>query len=151
MTAPWPSSQALLLLSILVACRPVPAADGPRSVQRSSNPGESLQEKRAFVERYVTFRRNYHALDYAISHHNNSNGCLPGPSDTDITLIAKVPLSELPQWTAGLSPAPHRPDSAPNLPSSIATDGVTAWFEGPSKVVGIDPQRGIVVYNIWSH
>ena len=75
---------------------------GPPSTRSSSADLETLAQKVAFLESYVTFRRSYEALDFDIFYANNSGGLLPGPSDWDLRLRAVVPADEMGDWTRGM-------------------------------------------------
>lgn len=122
-------------------------SDGPPTTETSSTKFSTLSEKVAFLEQYVTFRRTYEDLDFVIAFHNNSGGLVPGPSDWDIRIIARVPSTDLGQWTRGLHST-----TAPDikwlkaLPRRLDYSGVSAWFQSGRLLVGVDEDNSIVVY-----
>jgi hypothetical protein len=122
----------------------------------------SLDEKKAFVERYVTFRRTYTALEFKIDYVDGS-GLLPGGTRADIRLFARVPEGATDEWTAGLNAIPKRPEDTssypwvagiPNAPKDL---GGFVWYEERggsaehSKVVGVSKATSEILYRmIWS-
>jgi hypothetical protein len=121
----------------------------------------SLDEKKAFLERYVTFRRTYAALEFDIDYVDGS-GMLPGGTRADIRLYAKVPDGKTDEWTAGLDAVPKRPEgtstypwvgSIPNAPKDL---GGFVWYEerGGSaehaKVVGVSKATSEILYRVMS-
>ena len=72
---------------------------------------------------------------------------MPGPSDWDIRIIARIPSTDLTQWTTGLKQtASPDIDWLKELPGSIDHSGVSAWFQSGNCVVGVDKANAIVVY-----
>ena len=123
---------------------------GPPSTRTSSTQLGSLAERVAFLERYVSFRRAYRDLYFHVVFRNNGGGLLAGPSDWDITVAAQVPPAQLDEWTRGLTPRAAAPGpSAPR--SSIDLSGLQEWYGEPSRYVGIDRARSIVLYRNWAH
>lgn len=79
---------------------------------------------------------------------NNGGGLVPGPSDWDIRLVAKVPASELQDWVpVGVSPS-SAPDTAwlNTVPTPLDLSGLYEWYIDGKQVIGIDPDKRIVVY-----
>jgi hypothetical protein len=87
----------LLLAGLLTGCSSN-APSGPASVAETSETRPRLEDRVEFIERYVTFRRTYRKLAYAVDYQNNSGGMVPGPSDWDIRLVAVVPAEEIDDW-----------------------------------------------------
>ncbi len=121
-------------------------ATGPPSTQTRSDAGWSLDEKIRFVERYVTFRRQYLALDFDIEFHGGE-GLAPGPSEWDVRLVALVPESDLDAWIPeGASPGAIDTRWTETLPAGIDRRGVSAWYSKGGVVVGVDRKASVVVY-----
>jgi hypothetical protein len=133
------------LVMLLLLCCSTPEALGPASTHTSSSAFATLPEKVAFLEQYVTFRRHYRELEYGVFYQNNG-GCPPGPSEWDVTIIARVPPDELAAWTADMKPVATRPPELYKLASELDIRGVDTWYEASGKVVGVDRERAIVIY-----
>ena len=111
---------AILLMSALVGCG---GPTGPASTNTTSDALPSLAQRVEFLERYVTFRRQYQELGFHIVYHNNGGGGVPGPSDWDIRVVAVVPPEQLPQWLP--------PDGAP-APAHLDTSVLIAPGRAPA-------------------
>ena len=100
------------------------------------------------LNRYVTFRRTYKTLDFDINYQNNGGGLVPGPSDWDIRLVATVPASQLQAWIPADGVASEAPDIRwlGSVPTSLDVSGVDEWYADGLRIVGVDRDRGIVVY-----
>ncbi len=112
-----------------------------------SNTFSTLAEKKAFLERYVSFRRTYEDLNYVIAFRDGGDGGVPSPSEWDVRLIATVPTSEIDGWTSGLA-VTTAPDTGwlsdvPDAPSDLRT---FEWHGDTTRLVGIDRARRIVIY-----
>jgi hypothetical protein len=121
-----------------------------------------LAEKKAFLERFVTFRRHYEALDYKIDFDDETT-LAPGPSTTacDVRIYAKIPSEEAFQWIDGLEADPAAPTAerlawTKDVPSAPASTEGYAWYRdkpGPSKgeegkMVGLSKDRSEVLYRL---
>jgi hypothetical protein len=142
---------AIWLLTISVAgCG---GRSGPATTDTSSASISSLDQRVEFLQRYVTFRRDYRELDFHVLYHNNGGGLVPGPSDWDIRVVAVVPPGELASWV----PAGKMPVRATDVswlvavPGSKRTVGITEWYVESRKVVGIDRARSVMAYRCWAH
>lgn len=137
----------LLLLAGLLGCESQPTSQGPPSIRHDSRAVASLEERIRRVEMYVNFRRHYVELDYDLFYNDNGGG-LPGPSDWDIRLLARVPAEELKEWT----PAENKPVEmalplwVKELPGKIPRDGLRQWYVAKGVEIGIDPKAHIVAY-----
>jgi hypothetical protein len=146
----------LVLVMLLIGCfggTPTQraAGDGPPSAQEDSRRRPKLQDRIAFLEQYVTFRRTYLQLEYNVFYQNNGgSGILdiPGPSEWGITIVAVVPPADLPKWIpAGVQKRSYPPPAwVKNVPGNIVTTGVTEWYSSGSIEVGIDRKTATVVY-----
>lgn len=137
----------ILLLSIITLLAGCSGDSGPSSTDTSSDRFATLAEKVAFLQQYVTFRYNYRSLDFRITYHNNSTGLVPGPSDWNIRIVAKVPPADLATWTSGLTRVSKADTSwLSDVPTSINYSGVSEWFQSDYKIVGIDTKSAVVVY-----
>jgi len=135
---------SVAVMLFLCACE---NSGGPPTTTTSSRQFKTLAEKIAFLEHYVRFRRTYFALDFNITFHNNGQGRVPGPSDWDIRLIARIPKAQMVLWTKDL----HAIASAPTdwldaLPAGISHSGITDWYQNSGRWVGINRVHGVVVY-----
>lgn len=116
-----------------------------RTAHLTSATEPSLSRRRATLERYVTFRRTYAALDYAIDFDDDTS-LAPGPSTVrcDIRIHAMIPPSEGASWIAGLERDPTaatspRPDwlrDVPGAPSSPSLTGFSWYRDAPSPANG---------------
>lgn len=132
---------------IISSCIATWTTSNPPTTDTSSDTFITLAEKIAFLEKYIVFRHSYQQLNYRIIYHNNSSGWVPGPSTWSITIIAQVPVDELPEWTMNLkSVSISDVGWLENLPGTIDRTGVTEWFQSGGTVVGIDRGKSVVVY-----
>jgi hypothetical protein len=138
----------LLLAGLSIGCSSK-APSGPASVSETSKARARLKDRVEFIERYVTFRRTYLNLEYAVDYQNNSGGMVPGPSDWDIKLVAVVPAEEIDDWIPeGAARADHAPPKwVESVPGDIPRDKVTEWYrKGSSMAVGVHRETSTVVY-----
>lgn len=137
-----------LLIGVVLALAGCGRSDGgPASTHTSSGAFATLDEKVAFLERYVTFRRRYLELEYGIFYQNNGGGLVPGPSEWDLTILARVPASELDAWTQGMKRVAGRPPELTNLGcEQVDLSGLDEWYEELGKYVGLDREHAIVAY-----
>lgn len=141
--------KSLCLLTTLVLVTALPACgekqNGPPSTRTSSASIDTLAERIEFLEKYLTFRRQYEELEFDIAFMNNS-GWLPGPSDWDIKLVAKVPASELSLWTKDSTKTTDAKEWPTKFAQEIDVSGIDIWYESNGKVVGVDEDNSIVAY-----
>ena len=134
----------LALAFSLTGCEP----SGPPTTSTSSSEFGTIEERIGFLNRYVTFQRTYESLDFDIMYQNNAGGLVPGPSDWDIRLVAKVPAAELQAWV----PAGVHPSIASDatwlgtVPTPLDLSGINEWYVDNGRTIGIDPDKRIVVY-----
>lgn len=125
---------------------------GPASTNCTSASFPSLKDRVDFLQRYVSFRRAYEALDFAILYSNNGGGMVPGPSEWDVRLVAVVPESEMAAWIPGSAPTPNAdPAWLKSVPTSLDLSGVNEWYVNGRQTVGVDRTRRIVVYWNFTH
>jgi hypothetical protein len=129
------------------------AGDGPPSVQEDSRRRPKLQDRVAFIEQYVAFRRTYLQLEYDVFYQNNQAvGIIdiPGPSEWSITIVAVVPPADLSKWIpADVQKKNHPPPAWVKTVSgniNIATVGVTEWYSSPYLEIGVDRKTATVIY-----
>jgi hypothetical protein len=136
----------VLLAIVLSGCSR--KAPGPASVTETSVARNGLADRVRFLENYVTFRRRYEELDYAIEYQNNAGGMVPAPSDWDIRLIAVVPKADLEAWVPAGAEKKDGPSPVwlTELPGTIERDGFTEWYHKSETVIGVDRKRSIVAY-----
>lgn len=120
---------------------------GSKTTESDSTHFSTLAEKQAFLERYVTFRRHYDALNFAISYLEGGDGLIPGPTEWDVRLFALVPKESLDDWTSGLVSTQDSDlswvSSIPNAPPKLNS---FQWFSDGSRVVGINHEDRLVLY-----
>jgi len=113
-------------------------------IARASHP---LRTNEFFWKKYVTFRRTYDTLEFDIHFLDGGNGRLPGPTEWDIRIFAKVPVEELPEWINGLNESSTRDvdwvSAIPAAPENL--DGFQ-WYGDAKKRVGINEEEGTVLY-----
>lgn len=107
----------------------------------------TLVEKQAFLERYVNFRRSYDDLEFDISYLDGGDGRVPGPTEWDVRILAKVRKESLEEWVSGL-PSTKAPDvswvsSIPNAPTKLDS---FQWYSDGSRFVGINREDRMVLY-----
>ena len=107
----------------------------------------TLGEKQAFLEQYVTFRRNYEDLQFDVSYVDGGDGRVPGPTEWDIRVSAKVPADALNQWISGMMKTASADTSwVASIPHSPSNLDAFQWYEDGRKLVGISPEERIVLY-----
>src|SRR5262245_54622904 len=124
-TSAWQHWLLLLVLGV-AACD---EQSGPRSTNTSSSAFPTLEERVAFLEQYVKFRRHYRRLEFSLFYRNGADGCAPSPSEWNLDLAAEVPPDELGQWTQGLARQATKPQEAPSTDrDGIEASGVDEWY-----------------------
>jgi hypothetical protein len=124
---------------------------GPPSIRQRSQ-SLSLPERIDLLQRYVTFRRNYLELEFDIFYQNN-NSSLPGPSDWDIRLLARVPAAEVDVWVPAQLKAQRMKDPSwlTELPAlSGQMPGPDEWYLEPHREIGINRKSGVVAYRSYT-
>ncbi len=127
--------------------------NGPATTDTSSQSFAALEQRIDFLERYVSFRRTYIELDFHIWFSNNSGGLVPGPTEWDIRLIAKVPPNEIDSWLAPeLIPSPDiEKEWLQKIPGSEQALGITEWYSKQGLIVGVDRERSLVAFHRCSY
>ena len=120
----------------------------PPSTAMVSSSIATFDERINFIQTYLTFDRDYEQLEFSVFYKNNGCGSLPGPSDWDIKLLAKVPVEALPLWTDGLTPATEAGHWISGIADEIDVSGIDSWYRTSGKVVGIDQENSIVAYRL---
>lgn len=138
---------AVPLIALVAAAVAGCAGDGKTTRALSSDFG-SLAERQAYLERYVTFRRDYRELQFSIAFWDGGGGALPSPSEWDIRVYAVVPAEGVGAWARGLAAASQPGlDWVSQIPGAPADFGAFAWFaDGGGVIVGIDEATGGVLY-----
>ena len=136
----------VLLLAAAAGC----SKPSPSSTHTTSAALPTVAERVSFLQQYVTFRRNYEQLDFAIDYTNNRGG-VPGPSDWDIRLAAVVLAAEIGTWVAGMTPL-KEPDAGwlKAIPTNLDLSTVSEWYGKGQSVVGINRAKRIVIYRSWN-
>jgi len=132
---------------VLTACGQSESS-GPHSTDTNSSTIPELADRVAFLENYLSFRRQYKELEFHINYKNNGGGFVPGPSDWDIRLAAVIPHEELPLWTDGLASSSENADWLNGVKQNVDVSGVNTWYRSGGKVVGIDKENAVVVYRL---
>lgn len=120
---------------------------GSKTTDADSTRFSTLVEKQAFLERYVNFRRTYDDLEFDISYLDGGDGRVPGPTEWDVRILAKVRKESLEEWVSGL-PSTKTPDvswvsSIPNAPPKLDS---FQWYSDESRFVGINREDRLVLY-----
>ena len=107
----------------------------------------TLGEKQVFLEQYVTFRRNYESLEFAISYIDGEDDMVPRPTEWDIRVSAKVPEGAIDAWISEMTQTKAADtswvSSIPNAPNRL---DAFQWYEDGRKLVGISPEARMVLY-----
>ncbi len=140
---------------LLALCGSPLACKADKTTHSVSATFATLDERQRFLERYVTFRRTYDALEFKIDFVDDTSFA-PGPSAVacDIRLYAKVPSDQLPKWSDGLEPWPAPTDLgwAADMPSAPADLAGFAWYRdrpsdsGAGRVAGVSQASSEVLY-----
>jgi hypothetical protein len=127
------------------------ASQGLPSTDTSSSSLPSLETKVQFLERYVTFRRGYEALEFHVTYRNGGS-FPPGPSEWDIRLVARVPPAELASWVPERCAPTASADTTwlGAVPGAEEAADITEWYIEPRRVVGIGRRRSVVAYRCWT-
>lgn len=125
---------------------------GPASTDTKSDTLSSLKDRVAFLERYVTFRRDYSELGFHIVY-KNGGGFVPSPSEWDVRVVATVPQEKLADWIpAGVKEAPTADkDWLDSIPGGAKASGIHEWYVEPGKIVGVDREKSVVAYRAWKN
>jgi hypothetical protein len=107
-------------------------------------------EKLAFLARYLKRAPGLLDAEYAIWHQDNGHGGVPGPSDYDIRVIARVVPDSLDAWIEGLSLEAY---TGTNLAWKDLMSDTVAWritspaqcYRGVGEVVLVHSEEGIVL------
>ena len=133
----------VLLVPLLGGC----GGNASKTTDGDSRRFATVTEKQAFLERYVSFRRRYDELDFAIRYIDGGDGMVPGPTEWDVRMLAKVPVESLDEWASGMVPT-QIPDVSwvsfiPNAPIEMAS---FEWYSGEGRIVGISRGSRLVLY-----
>lgn len=141
-------SMVTVMTALAVSC------GGSKSKTTHSDSGKfpSLAEKKEALERYVSFRRTYHTLDFRIDFRDGGDGGVPSPSEWNLRLAGTIPPDEIDQWTSGLA-STATPDTSwvadiPNAPTDLKG---FEWHTDKYRIVGIDRTRNRLVYQNRTH
>lgn len=141
-----------LVIAVLLSCPAFLACStgkdlttDTRSAQFSNGP-----EKLAFLARYLKRSPGLLDAEYAIWYQDNGHGSVPGPSDYDIRIIARVVPDSLDAWTKGLTQEPWTgTDRAwKDLMADTVEWRITSTaqlYRGPAKVFLIHRDEGVVL------
>ncbi|MCC7502904.1 MAG: hypothetical protein IT229_10265 [Flavobacteriales bacterium] len=144
-------SVRLVIAVVLSCCVFVACSTGKdlttdtRSLQFSNR-----TEKLAFLARYLKRAPGLVDAEYAIWYQDNGHGGVPGPSDYDIRIIARVVPDSLDAWTEGLTQGSW---TGTDLAWKDLMADTVAWriasaaqlYRGPSKVLLVHDDEGIVL------
>jgi len=135
---------AIMLLGILAGCT---YGSGPASTDTKSDSLPTLKERIAFLERYVTFRRDYSDVGFHVVYRNGGS-FPPSPSEWDVRVVATVPPERLADWVPpGVKKTPRADmDWLDGVPGSEKASGIQEWYAEPGRLVGIDRGKSIVAY-----
>jgi hypothetical protein len=93
---------SLLLLVVMIFSSTVLAQEFSLTTDTASSQFATLEEKIAFLERYLELPSEAKAAEYHIVYHDNSSGRVPGPSDWDMRVVVKVESEAIPLWLESL-------------------------------------------------
>ena len=143
-------TQISILLLILFVGGCSSTVSGPPSVRETSSARPLLADRIDFVEQYVTVIHEYEEVDYDIFYQNNSDGFVPGPSDWDIQIVAKVPPDTLQEWIPQDVPQTKSPRNLwhERIATDIDVSNLNEWYEDGGRSIGIDRENSVVVYRI---
>jgi hypothetical protein len=141
-----------LVIAVLLSCCALVACSAgedlttdTRSAQFSNGP-----EKLTFLARYLKRSPGLLDAEYAIWYQDNGHGGVPGPSDYDMRVIARVIPDSLDAWTEGLTLETYSGTASDW--QELMSDTV-AWriasaaqlYRGPAKVLLVHGDEGVVL------
>ncbi len=133
----------LIVFLVIVGC----GGKKSKTTDTDSAGFSTLGEKQTFLEQYVNFRRNYEELEFDVSYIDGGDGRVPGPTEWDIRVLAKVPADDIDEWISGMkqttSPDSSWVSSIPNAPTNL---DAFKWYQDGRKLVGSRPDDRIVLY-----
>lgn len=137
----------VLITTILFGCSKNTPLEPPSAIEDSTQRSQ-LEERISFLEQYVKFDRNYKKLEYDISYYNGGGGLIPGPSEWDIKILAKVPANEIDEWIPPEVKSNNKkpPQWLTEMPGNISTKNITEWYKSGSAEIGIDRNTSTVAY-----
>ena len=131
------------VVAVLVGC----GGKESKTTDVDSAAFSTLAEKQSFLEQYVTFRRDYEEIEFDVLYVDGGDGRVPGPTEWDVRLLAKVPEGGLGEWISGMaqmaSPDTSWVASIPNAPANL--DGFQ-WYQDGRRLVGVSPEERMVLY-----
>ncbi len=89
----WQYAILLFMIMLSVACH-----SRNRSTDTRSTIFSTEKEKVAFLEQYVTCFSPVDATEFHILYHDNSTGWVPGPSDWDFKIAARIAPIDSAKW-----------------------------------------------------
>ena len=124
----------------------------PASTDTKSDALPTLKERIAFLERYVTFRRDYSDVGFHVVY-RNGGWFPPSPSEWDVRVVATVPPKKLTDWIpSGVKKTPTvDKDWLDGVPGAEKASGIHEWYAEPGRLVGIDREKSIVAYRTWKY
>src|SRR5687768_12416748 len=93
---------ACLVFGVLgVGCKSEPS----RTTDTSSRSLPDLGAKVEFLKKYRPLPSKVDGLEFHVRYHDNSGGLVPGPSDYDIRIAARMAPGDLEAWVQGCTKA----------------------------------------------
>ena len=129
-----------ILLLFLVGCQSAPS----KTTDTHSRSLPDLKARQQFLARYAKLPTAVQDLVFHVVYHDNSGGGLPGPSDWDIRVLAKVSEADLGAWTAGLAAASEKIDMAWVGDLADWELGQAEQYSGEGFVLLVFPQERVV-------
>ena len=147
------NSSKHILLAIIFFLSIFSCSEESKTTSTTSSSFSKTSEKIDFLNRYVTFRREYQSLEFSINYIDGSSGRLPGPTEYQISIFAAVPPSQLKDWISGCSPAgnTHNKSWFKEIPGTQDLQIESfAWFKADGKTVGISQEKSQVAYHAFA-
>lgn len=109
----------------------------------------NLRDKITFVERYITFNRDYEKLDFKIFYEDNSRREEPSPSKWSISLVAVVPKADINNWITKAVMLEEKPDLPwlKSIPTTIDHSSINTWYSRGNSIIGVDLNNNIVAFH----
>jgi hypothetical protein len=144
---------SLFLFSLGSGCQKSLTTDTPSSQFSSS------AQKIAFLSRYAKLPSTPTDVEYQIHYQDNSGGMVPGPSDSDIKLVALVKAEDIPLWTNGFKEVPSSEtdfawtDEILPKESRWAAKGEAKYYRKSTGngELAVFSESGLVFYRIEKH
>jgi hypothetical protein len=130
------AAAALLALSGATSCQ-CPSGAPSRTGRFDSNEIPDRAKRLEVVQRYLKLVTPIEDAAFSIDYHDNSQGCVPGPSDWSIKVALRVAPDRIPAWAAY-----YQREFPENAGAGSASDRDLSWGLRLARDGGLGDLRG---------